>query len=130
MYTRIGSFDFAIKSKITPQKLMPDFGTIHRATLLNGESFAAKNVHFLSLVNLNSENLALKNQLSFDSPRYDCILFVSLIKFNSKDIRFEKRHTIFHQSNLPSSKATGLWPAFFVGLGWNDSLHTFLVTLR
>ena len=62
MYTRIGSFDFAIKPKITPQNLMPGFGTIYRATLLNAYSlfkvyklmFLAKikgnKVHFWKLV--------------------------------------------------------------------------------
>ena len=35
MYTRIGSFDFAIKLKITPENFMPGFGTIYRATLLS-----------------------------------------------------------------------------------------------
>ena len=34
MYNRIGSFDFAIKLKITPKNSMPGFGTIYRATLL------------------------------------------------------------------------------------------------
>ena len=53
-------------------------------TRLNGKSFAAKNVHFLSLVKVNSENLALKDYSSFDSPRYDCVLFMSLIKLNGK----------------------------------------------
>ena len=47
---------------------------------LNSESFAAKNVLFMSLVKVKSENLALKDISSFDSPRYDCVLFVSLIK--------------------------------------------------
>ena len=51
---------------------------------LNGECFAAKNVHFLSLVKVNSENLALKDYSSFDSPRYDCVLFVSLILLNGE----------------------------------------------
>ena len=36
MYNTIGSFDFAIKLKITPKNFMPGFGTIYRATLLNG----------------------------------------------------------------------------------------------
>ena len=35
MYNRIGSFDFAIKLKITPENFMPGFGTIHRANLLS-----------------------------------------------------------------------------------------------
>ena len=43
-----------------------------------------KNVQFLSLVKVNSENSALKGQSSFDSPRYDCVLFMSLIKLNGK----------------------------------------------
>ena len=126
--------------------------------MLNSESFAAKNVHFLSLVNPDSEILALKDYSSFDSPRYDCVLFLSLIKLNGESIaaknvlfmslvkgnhenlplkdyssfdspryacvlflslkrrihRCEKRHTIFHKTNLPSSKA-GLRPAFSSG---------------
>ena len=52
--------------------------------MLNSESFAAKNVQFLSLVKVNSENLALKDYSSFDSPRYDCVLFVSLILINGE----------------------------------------------
>ena len=51
---------------------------------LNGECFAAKNVQFLSLVKVNIENLALKDSSSFDSPRYDCVLFMSLIKLNGE----------------------------------------------
>ena len=51
---------------------------------LNGECFAAKNVQFLSLVKVNSENLALKDYSSFDSTRYDCKLFMSLIKLNGE----------------------------------------------
>ena len=39
MYNRIGSFDFAIKLKITPENFMPGFGTIYRATLLNDQLF-------------------------------------------------------------------------------------------
>ena len=34
MYTRIGSFDFATKLKITPQNLIPGFGPFYRTTLL------------------------------------------------------------------------------------------------
>ena len=45
---------------------------------LNGESFAAKNVQFLSLVKAHSESLALKDYSSFDLPRYVCVLFMSL----------------------------------------------------
>ena len=33
-----------------------------------------------------TENLALKDESSFDSPRYDCVLFVSLIKLNGESI--------------------------------------------
>ena len=51
---------------------------------LNSECFAAKNVQFLSLVNVNSENLALKYYSSSNSPRYDCVLFMSLIKLNGE----------------------------------------------
>ena len=51
---------------------------------LYGECFAAKNVHFLSLVKVNSESLAFIDHSPFDSPRYDCVLFVSLIKLNSE----------------------------------------------
>ena len=51
---------------------------------LNGECFAAKKVQFLSVVKVNSENLALKDYSSFDSPRYDFVLFMSLIKLNSE----------------------------------------------
>ena len=53
---------------------------------LNGESITAKIVLFMSLVMVNSENLPLKDYSSFDSLRYDCVLFVSLIKFNGKSI--------------------------------------------
>ena len=56
----------------------------------NGECFAAKNVQFLSLVNVNSENLALKYYSSSNSPRYDCILFMSLILLNGKKLRCKK----------------------------------------
>ena len=35
MYTRMGSFDFATKLKITPQTLMPGFGPFYRSILLN-----------------------------------------------------------------------------------------------
>ena len=34
MYTRMGSFDFATKLKITPQTLMPGFGPFYRSILL------------------------------------------------------------------------------------------------
>ena len=37
-----------------------------------------------SLVKVNSENLALKDYSSFDLPRYDCVLFMSLIKLNGE----------------------------------------------
>ena len=40
--------------------------------------------NFLSLVKVNSENLALKDNSSFDLPRYDCILFMSLILLNGE----------------------------------------------
>ena len=58
--------------------------------LLNGEYFAAKNVQFLSLVKVNSQILALKDYSSFDSPRYDCVLFMSLIKLNGESIAAKK----------------------------------------
>ena len=35
MYTRMGSFDFTTKLKITPQTLMPGFGPFYRSILLN-----------------------------------------------------------------------------------------------
>ena len=46
-----------------------------------------------SLFKVNSKNLPLKDYSSFDSPRYDCVLFVSLIKligesFAAKNVRF------------------------------------------
>ena len=53
---------------------------------LNSESIAAKNVLFMSLVKGNHENLPLKDYSSFDSPRYDCVLFLSLIKLNGESI--------------------------------------------
>ena len=59
---------------------------------LNGESFAAKNVHFLSLVKVHSESLALKDYSSFDSPRYACVLFMSL---NGEWIALMKRSNFF-----------------------------------
>ena len=34
MYTRMGSFDFATKLKISPQTLMPGFGPFYRSILL------------------------------------------------------------------------------------------------
>ena len=37
-----------------------------------------------SLVKVHSENLPLKDYSSFDSTRYDCILFMSLIKLNGE----------------------------------------------
>ena len=46
----------------------------------------------MSLVKVNNENLALKDYLSFESPRYDCILFMSLIKFNSKSFAAKNVH--------------------------------------
>ena len=61
--------------------------------MLNGECFAAKNVHFLSIVKVNSENLALKDHSPFDSPRYDCVLFVSLIKLNGES--FAAKNVLF-----------------------------------
>ena len=45
-----------------------------------------KNVQFLSLVKVNSENLALKDSSSFVLQRYDCLLFVSLILLNGECI--------------------------------------------
>ena len=66
--------------------LRPAFSSGCVGIKLNGECFAAKNVHFLSLVKVNSENLPLKDYSSFDSPRYDCVLFVSLIKLNGECI--------------------------------------------
>ena len=39
-----------------------------------------------SLFKVNSENFPLKDYSSFDSPRYDCVLFVSLIKLNGESI--------------------------------------------
>ena len=39
-----------------------------------------------SLVKVNSIKLALKDYTSFDSPRYDCVLFLSLIKLNGESI--------------------------------------------
>ena len=39
MYTRMGSFDFATKLKITPQTLMPGFGPFYRSILLNISNF-------------------------------------------------------------------------------------------
>ena len=61
---------------------------------LNGESFAAKNVHFLSLVNRNSENFALKNRSSSDLPRYDGVLFVSLIRLNGESFAAKTVHIL------------------------------------
>ena len=40
----------------------------------------------MSLVKVNSENLPLKDYSSFDSQRYDCVLFLSLIKLNGESI--------------------------------------------
>merc|ERR1711994_485782 len=40
----------------------------------------------MSLVMVNSENLPLRYYSCFDSPRYDCVLFVSLIKLNGESI--------------------------------------------
>ena len=37
MYTRMGSFDFATKLKITPQTLIPGFGPFYRSILLNDD---------------------------------------------------------------------------------------------
>ena len=37
-----------------------------------------------SFVKVNSIKLALKDYSSFDSPRYDCILFMSLTKLNGE----------------------------------------------
>ena len=54
--------------------------------MLNGESIAAKNVLFMSIVKVNSEILPLKDYSSFDSARYDCILFMSLVKLNGESI--------------------------------------------
>ena len=43
MYTRMGSFDFATKLKITPQTLMPGFGPFYRSILLKGSCEELKN---------------------------------------------------------------------------------------
>ena len=59
---------------------------------LNGKSISVKNVHFLPLVNLNSEKLALKHYASIDSPRYDCVLFVSLIRLNGESFAAKTVH--------------------------------------
>ena len=59
---------------------------------LKGKSFAAKNVHFLSLVILDSENLALKDYSSIDILRYNSIIFVSLIKLNGESISAKNVH--------------------------------------
>ena len=40
----------------------------------------------MSLVKANHENMPLKDYSSFDSPRYDCVLFLSLIKLNGESI--------------------------------------------
>ena len=72
---------------------------------LNGKSFAAKDVHFLSLVKVNNEYLALKGYSSFDSPRYDCVLFMSLILLNGEC--FAAKNVLFmslvkvNSENLP-----------------------------
>ena len=63
----------------------------------NGEDLAAKKPNMIfHKTNLpsskagrrhwNYENLALKNHSSFDSLRYDCVLFVSLIKLKGESI--------------------------------------------
>ena len=64
----------------------PSYDCVPFITLikLNGESFAAKNLLFMSLVKVNSGNFALKDYSSFDSPRNDCVLFMSLIKVNGE----------------------------------------------
>ena len=54
MYTRMGSFDFATKLKITPQTLMPGFGPFYRSILLNDKfstprHFAKQSECWLSL---------------------------------------------------------------------------------
>ena len=43
-----------------------------------------KKCALLSLVKVNNENLALKEYSSFNSPRYDCVLFMSLILLNGE----------------------------------------------
>ena len=40
----------------------------------------------MSLVKVNSENLPLNDYSSFQSRRYDCVLFMSLIKLNGESI--------------------------------------------
>ena len=59
----------------------------------NGESIAVKNVQFMSLIKFNSENLPLKDYSSLDSPRYHCVLFVSLIKLNGES--FAAKNVLF-----------------------------------
>ena len=43
-------------------------------------------MYLMSLVKVNSKNLPLKDYSSFGSPRYDCVLFLSLIKLNGESI--------------------------------------------
>ena len=43
-------------------------------------------MHRLSLVKVNSENLPLIDYSTFDSPRYNCVLFLSLINLNGESI--------------------------------------------
>ena len=79
-----GKFHFALKDSSSFDLPRYDCVLFMSLIKLNGECFAAKNVHLLSLVKVNSENFALTDSSSFDLPRYDCVLFMSLIKLNGK----------------------------------------------
>ena len=100
-------------------------------------------------------NLALKNHSSFDSPRYDCVLFVSLIRLNGESFAAKTVHFLslvnVNSENLAlknhsSSDSPRYDWVLFVSLirlncenwwimfhpllhkGLNDNMRTFLVT--
>ena len=62
-----------------------------------------------SLVKITSENLALKDYSSFDLPRYDCVLFMSLIKLNGEC--FAAKNVLFLSHVKVNSENLALWRA-------------------
>ena len=83
-------------------------------------SIAAKNVLFMSLVKVNIKNLPLKDYSSFDSPRYDCVLF--FVTNQVKQQRHSLRKTALDFSPIQLALIKSRWPlaSFFcwAGLEW------------
>ena len=64
----------------------------------------------MSLVKVYSENLPLKDYSAFDSPRYNCVLFLSLFKLNGESVA--AKNVLFmslvkvNSENLPLNDCT------------------------